>query len=820
MPYVFKPNKLYVKNPEGSGFLPQNIITDQTTEEMIAQVEAAGASTISEVQQAVSDSQNAVAGIDAQRDTIIASIASVAGQGTDTTLTQSGVAADAKAAGDTISDLKGAIDIVTADVSIPVGSASRGYWEITNNVATKQSASSGFYHAFNPITVSEGQQYKVVINCNSSYAPIILADYTNNQYAVVDTKTVTAQRTPAEFDFIIPSGVTHMLLTRFGNATPGATVTLKVQRVDTTLSVAGVAADAKATGDAVGDIASYVNIFDGNFVNKIMSGSTPANSPNSCAYMFSMKPGYYYKVTAKRNNRFIAYGSNSSNSGYTEITRITTSASNEMTFAASTYTYGYIQIQYLGYTGADDYDFALYEKADDGFGEFKVKGVSVYTTDAIDELLDSRGQKMYLRATNIKMSVEGPENAPTNLILMAVKSISKVGCVPDVEGYLYYAENTAKFYYSNGTPDNPVFLFDWNASLANNEVPGRWQATITADGDVIFCKYWARTNPVVYPHGDYAHPYVVDFGSDTKPYGWLVNSSVVQLPDGSFVYGDYAAHSLEGEQAGSRRIIWHVSKPYNDKANWVQAHSFKHVYFTSHKSDEPDNEIGHIHAVMFDHYDGYLYCTTGDIDRHCRMWVSTDNGVTWAAVPGAVGTTEDVTTEGNGQKWRMTNGVFTKDAMWWATDAATPQHKLYKCTRGENGHIDFSTIALVKDIEIFGLSGGKSQRTYITALCRNPDGLLLIDRGEPRGDKLEFTFFNFADEHLYIISEYERADNTAGDLESANRLGLPMQCTTPYMPQTENCIITGGGKYVRPNNTGIFNNSLDAYVGAIKLTLV
>lgn len=162
--------------------------------------------------------------------------------------------ASAEGVTDEVDELKSAIDIVTADVSVSVGSASRGYWEIANDVATKQSASSGYYHAFNPIAVSEGQQYKVVINCNSSYAPIILADYTNNQYAVVDTKTVTAQRTPAEFEFTIPSGVTHMLLTRFGNAAPGATVTYKGQRVDATLSVAGVAADAKATGDAIGAV--------------------------------------------------------------------------------------------------------------------------------------------------------------------------------------------------------------------------------------------------------------------------------------------------------------------------------------------------------------------------------------------------------------------------------------------------------------------------------------------------------------------------------------------------------------------------------------
>lgn len=164
--------------------------------------------------------------------------------------------------GGDVSDLSNAIDIVTADVSVPVGSASLGYWEIANDVATKQSASSGFYHAFNPIAVSEGQQYTVTINCNSSYAPIILANYINDQYAVVDAKTVTGQKVNAVFEFVIPSGVTHMLLTRFGNAAPGATVMLKAQRVDTTLSETGVAADAKATGDAIGTVGAKADYAD------------------------------------------------------------------------------------------------------------------------------------------------------------------------------------------------------------------------------------------------------------------------------------------------------------------------------------------------------------------------------------------------------------------------------------------------------------------------------------------------------------------------------------------------------------------------------
>lgn len=57
--------------------------------------------------QTVAAAQQAVDGIEEQKDTMIESIASVAGQGTDETLTQTGVAADAKKAGDAIRSLQG-----------------------------------------------------------------------------------------------------------------------------------------------------------------------------------------------------------------------------------------------------------------------------------------------------------------------------------------------------------------------------------------------------------------------------------------------------------------------------------------------------------------------------------------------------------------------------------------------------------------------------------------------------------------------------------------------------------------------------------------
>lgn len=422
-----------------------------------------------------------------------------------------------------------------------------------------------------------------------------------------------------------------------------------------------------------------------------------------------------------------------------------------------------------------------------------------------------------LTVENIVIPSTDPTGDKKNLCFVCGKWINSNGIVPDYTGYLFFDDTTQKFYYSNGTPYNPQFLFDWDSALSNGEHCKYWAATITKDGDIIFLRDHARANPIVYPHGDYSNPYIVDFGSSKKPYGWLMSSSVIQFDDGSFVFGDYAYHSQQDEANDDRRIIWKVTKPYSNPANWVQAHSFKHVYFTSSKSDEPDNEIGHIHAIMYDFYADDLYCTTGDIDRHCRMWISTDHGTTWAAVPGAVGTTADTTASEDGQKWRMTNSIFMKDAMYWATDAAKPYHRVWKCTRDANGHVDFTTLAEVIDLEKPVLPNNYSQRTYITALIRDPDGLLFLDRGEPRPDKLDIKFYCFKDKELYTLKTFDRASTDASSLDTNDRIGLPQECTTIYQPQSIDGVVMGGSTVIRPNNTGIFNNSVDNYVGALKV---
>lgn len=49
MPYTLKPNKLFVKDPNGNGYLPQNVVTDRTTDDMVAEINEAGANQITAI---------------------------------------------------------------------------------------------------------------------------------------------------------------------------------------------------------------------------------------------------------------------------------------------------------------------------------------------------------------------------------------------------------------------------------------------------------------------------------------------------------------------------------------------------------------------------------------------------------------------------------------------------------------------------------------------------------------------------------------------------------------------------------------------------
>lgn len=415
-------------------------------------------------------------------------------------------------------------------------------------------------------------------------------------------------------------------------------------------------------------------------------------------------------------------------------------------------------------------------------------------------LPDIAKKKYKLEYETIKLS-SGLNSKPHNLALISIKSV--YGTNPEYEAFLFFDAQTNKLYIADSAVRNIEYLCDWNLELSNNVSCFEYLTTITADGDIIFLRKYLRENPIIYPHTNYHNPARIDFGDNLKPYGFLTSVSVVHFSDGSFVFGDYTNHKLVDEQNNDPRCIWRVKKPYTDASNWTIAHRFKHVFYNSPESDEPDNEIGHIHTVAYDFFADTLYCTTGDIDRHCRVYKSKDKGETWSHV---------VT---GGQKYRSVGLTFRKDACFYGTDSFYHQHELYKAERGDDGEVDFTNIKRVCSLEPINRNG--SQATYGTILLRNPNGLLFLDRAEPREDNLlDIPFYSFDDEKLYMTATFGKKLFNI----DPNRNGLCNQCFTDYQPTTTDFVVCGGGSVIRHNTTDILNNSADNYIGVLKLKVV
>lgn len=117
MPYTLKTQQISVKDPDTGEYSGVDILTEQTEQGLIAEIQAEGEVQIArieqagidasdaidqmsdEVQEIIAETQAAINDFDSQKNTIAAAVASMANLGTDTTFSTAGMAADAKATG-------------------------------------------------------------------------------------------------------------------------------------------------------------------------------------------------------------------------------------------------------------------------------------------------------------------------------------------------------------------------------------------------------------------------------------------------------------------------------------------------------------------------------------------------------------------------------------------------------------------------------------------------------------------------------------------------------------------------------------------------
>ncbi len=409
------------------------------------------------------------------------------------------------------------------------------------------------------------------------------------------------------------------------------------------------------------------------------------------------------------------------------------------------------------------------------------------------ERLDSRFVCEYETANN---QIDTPVANLTNLSLIAAKRRNDYGAakavtIPDTIGYLYLDEVAQKLYYSSGRYNNPKYLCDWNSTLSGGTGCQTYVSTITKDGDIIFLKRLTRSNPIIYPAGNYSNPAVINFGATTPPCGFLMDSGIdFNYTTDSFVFGEYFNPITAGQDVS----IWKVTKPYATVGNWVRVAVYTQNEGTP--GGNPTMEIRHFHAIDFDFVSGIWYACTGDYDYQCRILKSEDGGDTWTEVIS------------DGQEYRSTGLVFTEDYGFYASDTTGIEHVLYRIPRVA-GVLDFANMVRLCHLPLL-------QPTYTICILRSPFGILMLDRAETRTDYvLDLLFWSFDYNRLYRLDIVDVMDGVTG--ETDGRFGFGNQVVTSYQPTSEDGIICGSASLERPLNVAVLNNTEDYRLGNVKI---
>lgn len=352
----------------------------------------------------------------------------------------------------------------------------------------------------------------------------------------------------------------------------------------------------------------------------------------------------------------------------------------------------------------------------------------------------------------------------------------------------YLWQKDHKFFISSSKYGEKALAFIFDTEVFGNFEPHHYSMNFDAQGNII-CVYRteylardsgdvAKRNPIVLVRENNFEAVEIDFGEDLKPSGWLQNSGFIST-DNYLMFTEYTRPSVDTANT------WKVSYPITDRANWKIVQSFT-VYNNVDNGDEP-NVVKHLHSVNRDPYTGYIYTSSGDEDRHAKMFVSKDNGETFTQILE------------NSQKYcRTLNFIFDKDFIYWATDSHGSVHYMFKAPRTADGVLD---IANVVDIELFATD---SSPTYAAIMMRSIDAILLLGRSDGAANSVMVDVFDLTTQSIKRIDEIPTAEGVA------STLGFRCECFE-YYPRDNECIVgfskaLGGGGY--ENKLGILGNKM------------
>lgn len=219
MPYTLKTSQISVKDPETGEYSGVDILAEQTEQGLIAELQAEGTTQVNRINQAavdvqaavdqaesdaatiISDTQTSINTLEAQKNTIAQTVASMAELGTDTTLSTPGMAADAGAVGDLsrqLSDAESAIKFSTGAEAIEIEVLNK-YLKIVNNVIdvdNPQMSSTGYGYVI--VSCVPGDMF-VVNGVSSNTEPMAWA-FTDDSYGILEKAASNVTVTNAQIE--------------------------------------------------------------------------------------------------------------------------------------------------------------------------------------------------------------------------------------------------------------------------------------------------------------------------------------------------------------------------------------------------------------------------------------------------------------------------------------------------------------------------------------------------------------------------------------------------------------------------------------------
>lgn len=387
-----------------------------------------------------------------------------------------------------------------------------------------------------------------------------------------------------------------------------------------------------------------------------------------------------------------------------------------------------------------------------------------------DTMNDTHNDYQYYKPS-IKMLTDS-KSSPNLTIRCAKEKTYNDGTPPKIEWYLLEDVNTEIFYKSKDF-SNIERLFCWDNDFSSLD----YSFGITKDNDIIAVFKTEslddlsthddsrRKNPFVFDAKNNYACVEVDISDKIKPSGWLSNTGYRVLPDGTILFCEYTRPSV------ATTNVWRIDSNSDIKnpSNWIVVKSFN-------LSGDLYSGLKHCHMIMYDHYAGITYLSTGDDDIGSQVWHSKDGGITWTQ-----------TRDASEKYCRMLNYVFLKDYIYWSSDTAVENyHYIFRAPRKEDGVIDYDNVTDLQLIPYIDTHVA----TYGVSYLKDLNLLQLIERVDGTGNATEMP-----------IRGYDLATNslvTLGVIESVDRVGHNLGFRTEYTEWYPNDGIIKfgfGGKY-------------------------